>query len=400
MKPSNILFVFPHPFHPERGGVERVTDVLAKELGRRGHRIFYLHKTGSIADYGEYTPPAQTAFLPVRKLKAKENMEFYHRFLREHHIDFIINQMGISRNYSPFTQAPKGEPGFPATISVIHTAPLLNYRHLFSSLRYPKKKKALPILRNILHFLTFPLYRKNFLHKRRKELNAVAQSSDCLCLLSEGYREDLALIGLEPEAPCLVRAIANPCALTADEQPTPKKKQLLFVGRLEPALKAPMRLMAIWEQICHQHPDWELIFVGDGPERKALEKKAATLSRVRLEGFQPPRPYYREASICCLTSTFEGFPMVVLEAMAFGCIPFAYRTFPAINDIFGDEAGQLTVNPFNARQYAEQLSQLMQNEEKRQRYSDLCREKAKQYSIGPITDQWEALMNELAAAQR
>ena len=42
----NILFVYSRILHPERGGVERVTDLLAKELARRGHRIFYLHNPG------------------------------------------------------------------------------------------------------------------------------------------------------------------------------------------------------------------------------------------------------------------------------------------------------------------------------------------------------------------
>ncbi len=39
----NILFVYPTLFHPQRGGIERVTDSLAREMKARGHNIFYLH---------------------------------------------------------------------------------------------------------------------------------------------------------------------------------------------------------------------------------------------------------------------------------------------------------------------------------------------------------------------
>ncbi len=40
----NILFTWPIPFDPLKGGVERVTDVLAREFVKRGHRVFFLHK--------------------------------------------------------------------------------------------------------------------------------------------------------------------------------------------------------------------------------------------------------------------------------------------------------------------------------------------------------------------
>ena len=42
MSRFNIAFVGKHPFNPYMGGVERVTDILAKEFIRRGYNVWYL----------------------------------------------------------------------------------------------------------------------------------------------------------------------------------------------------------------------------------------------------------------------------------------------------------------------------------------------------------------------
>ncbi len=397
MKAFNILFIFPHPFHPERGGVERVTDVLTKELLNRGHKVFYLHRYGSMEDYGEYASPAPVTFLPNRELHSEENMDFYRHYLRENGIDIIINQLGTICDYCPFTQVTQHQPGLPKSVTVVHTAPLLNYKYLLPGLFHPKKKALLPILRNALRILTFPLYKRRHLRKRVRELNYVAQKSDCLCVLSDGYLKQLELAGLYPDAPCHVQAIPNPCAFPPAEQVPPKKKQILYIGRFEPIHKAPMRLIDIWKRLCNRHPDWELVLVGDGPIRKSMEKRAAKLPRVRFEGFRPPVPYYQDASICCLTSSLEGFPMVLLESMAFGCIPFAYNTFPILGDIFGADSELLSIPPFNADIYAEHLSSVMQDTDKRRQLAELSLQKSREYTIQATTDRWEMLFEELAA---
>lgn len=65
-------------------------------------------------------------------------------------------------------------------------------------------------------------------------------------------------------------------------------------------------------------PDWHLDIVGDGPDAAALKELAERLrlSNVSFEGFRNPAPYYRRASIFCMTSTFEGFGLVLPEAHA------------------------------------------------------------------------------------
>ena len=80
--------------------------------------------------------------------------------------------------------------------------------------------------------------------------------------------------------------------------------------------KRPDRLLQVWEKAYHQLPDWELKFVGDGPFRKNLEILAQKLAlpRITFEGYkEDATPYMDKAAILCLTSTFEGWPLVITE---------------------------------------------------------------------------------------
>lgn len=52
------------------------------------------------------------------------------------------------------------------------------------------------------------------------------------------------------------------------------------------------------------------------------------LKNISFEGFQEPEPYYARSSLFCLTSTFEGFGLVLAEAMQHGCVPLAFDSYP------------------------------------------------------------------------
>lgn len=62
-----------------------------------------------------------------------------------------------------------------------------------------------------------------------------------------------------------------------------------------------------------------------------------------------------------MTSNFEGFPMVLTEAMQFGCVPVAFNSFEAIADIIIPEKTGELVTPFSIKEYKEKLSLLIEN---------------------------------------
>lgn len=133
------------------------------------------------------------------------------------------------------------------------------------------------------------------------------------------------------------------------------------MGRLADSPKKVDRLLNVWKKVQPLHPDWHLYLVGDGPERGNLERMAERLKleNVHFEGVQEPAPYYRKARILCLTSTHEGMPMVINEALSYGCVPVVFNSFHAAEDMLPDrETGRL-IPPFSLRLFAREMDELM-----------------------------------------
>ena len=80
-----------------------------------------------------------------------------------------------------------------------------------------------------------------------------------------------------------VVAIGNPNTYTTQTFIETKKKQLLYVGRIEWYQNGLIVLIDIWRYLYQDFPDWELVIVGDGPTRKELEQKSSKMERVVLQ---------------------------------------------------------------------------------------------------------------------
>jgi glycosyltransferase involved in cell wall biosynthesis len=96
-------------------------------------------------------------------------------------------------------------------------------------------------------------------------------------------------------------------------------RRLLNVGSLSEA-KNQLLLLEAFAKLAGS--DDRLVILGDGPLRSALEQRAKDLGivgRVAMPGFViDPTPYYRSADLFVLSSDFEGYPLVLLEAMRCG----------------------------------------------------------------------------------
>jgi glycosyltransferase involved in cell wall biosynthesis len=138
--------------------------------------------------------------------------------------------------------------------------------------------------------------------------------------------------------------------------------------------------------------DARLLILGEGEERPELESLATELGiedEVSLPGSVPnPYPYMREASVFVLSSVTEAFPIAIIEAMGCGCPVVATRCSSGPVEILNDgEFGRLVpVNDRNALADAI-LSSL--NEPRR---SSTLRERAMDFSVEAITDQYERIL--------
>lgn len=170
------------------------------------------------------------------------------------------------------------------------------------------------------------------------------RSVDQIIVLTENDKQDW------QEAGCAnVKCIPNPCALNSRKSKVEsrKTKTLLAVGRLHEQKGFDMLLEA-WNNVqrgdvqCTK--DWTLRIVGEGPQRAALEQqiKDLHLSNVVLAGrVENVVEEYNEASLFVLSSRYEGFSLVLLEAMWCGvpCVSFDCPHGPV--ELLGDDRGWL-----------------------------------------------------------
>lgn len=193
-----------------------------------------------------------------------------------------------------------------------------------------------------------------------------------------------------------VTAIANPCPFSIQNNTRAKNtKIVLAVGRLT-RVKGFDRLLEAWIQVNKAMPDWKLIIVGEGEDREKLSNfihNNNLTSSVELIGnTNNVRDYYEQAEILCLSSRFEGFPMVLLEAQAFGLpiVAFDCETGPA--EILAD-TDSILVPQDNINLFTFSLINLMKDEEKRKTINLKTKEKVKLYQPQSIIQHWIKLLD-------
>lgn len=156
-------------------------------------------------------------------------------------------------------------------------------------------------------------------------------------------------------------------------------------------------LLKIWGKLCHKHTDWRMVVVGDGDELKNFKQQIVLdgLINISFEGKQEPKKYYQEASIYAMTSASEGFGIVLIEAIQFGVIPFAFNSFCSVRDIIDDGVNGILIKPFNTDEYAHKLSILMTDPLRLNEMANKSKEKAKNFSIENIGAKWIQLFETL-----
>jgi glycosyltransferase involved in cell wall biosynthesis len=172
---------------------------------------------------------------------------------------------------------------------------------------------------------------------------------------------------------------------------------LLTVGWLNHR-KGVDLISSIAEKIFEKYPNWKWTVIGSSTEEidlKKLVREKNLSDKIRI--IEPVSPdigeAYQQTSIYVMTSRFECFPMVLLEAMSFGvpCVSFNCPTGPA--DIIENGIDGILVENENAEAMANAIIGLMGDEEKRKRMSSNAYENVKRFSPEIVYQQWERLFN-------
>lgn len=167
-----------------------------------------------------------------------------------------------------------------------------------------------------------------------------------------------------------MRVLYNPCP-NVNRDFSRKKKNILFAGTLSER-KGYNRLLEAFAKIAPKHKDWKLVFAGNGQleEAKELQRRLGIpASQVEYLGWvsgKDKEAAFQEASIYCLPSWGEGFPMGVLDAWAYG-VPVVTTPVGGITDIIANGENGIVYDIYDIEGLAASLSRLMDSQELRKR---------------------------------
>jgi glycosyltransferase involved in cell wall biosynthesis len=285
-----------------------------------------------------------------------------------------------------------------AMLSYIYWLPKCQLVHIHLSEPFSALRKAafavLAILMNkpvIMHFHSFspdttinskwrPLYK--FLFSRAKSI----------FVLSPYWQNEIAKsLGKLP-----VVVIPNPCPDVAIKEPSsPLRPYIFFAGTLN-ARKGYADLIQAFSIVAQKYPEWDLVLAGNGELQKArtLAEKNGIDSRIRMPGWisnELKEEQFRNAAIFCLPSYAEGFPMAILDAMAYG-LPIVVTPVGGIPDILENNKSALIVEPGDVQGLADHLAMLMSSQELRTSLSHASIKLAHStFSLGSIVERIDDL---------
>lgn len=197
-----------------------------------------------------------------------------------------------------------------------------------------------------------------------------------------------------------VRVIANPVRPSrrdqaeAHSQSLPSGPFVLGVGRLGSEKGFDLLIRAFARSI-KDHPEWQLVILGRGSEEKNLRKLARDVgvdSHTQFLGLiREINVAYARGALFVLSSRFEGFPNVLLEAMAAGMPVIAADCRSGPRDIVTHEVDGILVRPNDVGALHRAMERVMSDPELRSRLGSEARRVVDRFSIHTIADAWGEL---------
>lgn len=385
VKFMNIAF-FINKF-PSIGGVESVTVSLANCFQGKGHKVSIIsfeQEDDSILNDLDENIRLYYLSHPVVSVK---NLIDVRKILIENEMDVILNQWCLPFFTSAFCRLACLGISCPV-VSIHHNAPNENHklRGFFDKLNASKSafgKIWYTCLKCFWKYLTIFSLKITYLLSAK------------YIVLSKSFIP-LFLSLTKVSNSKKIEAIPNPLTIPIDSAFISngfsyKKNEIIYVGRLEENQKKITRILDIWEELYQSNDDWKMKIIGDGPDKEMLIAyvKDKRLKNVSFEGFQNPLEYYRSAKILLLTSDYEGFGLVITEAMAHGVVPVVFGSYGAVYDIIDTNVnGFIFKPPFDKGQFVEKISFLIDNEFILKKCSHQGIEAIEKFSVESIYEKW------------
>ncbi len=183
--------------------------------------------------------------------------------------------------------------------------------------------------------------------------------------------------------------------------------RIIYAGRMAQYQKKVFDLPAIAQRLAERGVFCEWTLAGDGIDREKLEKKFKTIQgrggEVRFLGTinrKDLRRLFQQQDLFLLTSSFEGLPIALLEAMSEGCIPVAARTESGATELVRSGENGYLINTGDIEGYAEKIEALFHAAAERDRMSAAAQKTVEQnYSREKMIGAYIKLFEDLDLAE-
>ena len=179
-----------------------------------------------------------------------------------------------------------------------------------------------------------------------------------------------------------------------------ERRVLLAVGRLCDQ-KGFDLLINVYARLSIRFPDWILVILGEGPDRRALEAQIKSVGLVD-RAIMPGRAgnlvdWYEAAELFVMSSRFEGFPNALLETMVHGVPAVSFDCDTGPRDIIRHEIDGLIVPNSDLDAMEVALARLMMDESLRRRLGERAIEARERFSADKVADLWTQLFRDARA---
>jgi glycosyltransferase involved in cell wall biosynthesis len=343
------------------GGTERVASVIVNELSRKGYNVHVLGLLGAPeAVFFPFDPAVRVTSLHIEDKKGIQKILYsigkIRQFVTSNHIDTFITVESIMATYSI--------PAL-ATTRIRHIV----WEHF--NFKVNLGIAARSFARQLALFFADKI---------------ITLTSRDIKFWKDGawfHRAELV-------------HIANPMFLELQDIPEKTSKTVISAGRITPQ-KGFDLLIDAWHEISGElRNEWKLLIIGDGEDKELLENKIAALDLANsvslISATKDIFSYFQQASIYCLSSRFEGLPMVLLEALAFRVPIVAFDCDTGPEELIEDGKNGLLVEPGNVRKLSESLARLMTDDALRQQMRLHKSDKLKPLNLTSIISQWQKVV--------
>ncbi len=237
-----------------------------------------------------------------------------------------------------------------------------------------------------------PIFRPFYKLNRKRYLHTIEKNADVVVTLT---KDDAINWRRAKRVEIIPNFSIMPISKLSDSEP----KRVIAVGRLVWA-KGYDRLLDVWKLVYTKHPDWQLDIFGEGPLEMELRNniKEDGIRNVSIHPFTNNiSNEYANSSICVLTSRFEGFSLVILEAMRHGvpCISFDCPYGP--KDLIDQGRSGFVIENGNIDQFADKLNYLIDHIEMRKQFGNAATKIAQNYNVDEIMKKWKSLFEALTS---